>query len=122
MLVLLVEDDDDLRELLTEALVPEFEVRGCATGNEGLRRLRSEAVDVLLTDLDLPLVRGEQLVVAARGLERPVGVVVMSGSRDRLDTCRTHSDAALVKPFSVPTARAALQRAAELARRRRGAR
>jgi DNA-binding response OmpR family regulator len=121
MIVLLVEDDDDLRTLLKEALAPEFEVRLCATGGQALLILESEAVDVLLTDLDLPEISGEELVAVARGLSRPMGVVVMSGSRKRLDACRAESDAALIKPFALSTARAALRRAAELALRRRRA-
>jgi DNA-binding response OmpR family regulator len=121
MIVLLVEDDGDLRELLEQVLAPEFEVRGCATGTEALHILTSEPVDLLLTDLDLPGISGEELVAVARGRPRPMGVVVMSGSRKRLDSCRAESDAALIKPFALSTARAALRRAAELALRRRRA-
>ena len=121
MIVLLVEDDRDLRTLLAVALAPEFEVRGCVTGGEALLILKSEPVDLLLTDLDLPEISGEELVAVARGLPRPMGVVVMSGSRTRLDACRADSDAALIKPFALSTARAALRRAAELALRRRRA-
>ena len=119
MRVLVAEDDADLLGILEMALAPEFEVRPCLTGPEALHILETEPVDVLLTDLDLPGVPGEELVLVARGMPRAMGVVVMSGSRERLDRCRADSDAALVKPFPLSTARAALRRAAELALRRR---
>ena len=119
MRVLVVEDDDDLLAVLETALSPEFEVSGCGTGGEAIPILKAESPDVLLTDLDLPDLPGEELVLVARGLPRAVGVVVMSGRRDRLDRCRADTDAALIKPFALSTARAALRRAGELALRRR---
>jgi DNA-binding response OmpR family regulator len=119
MRVLVVEDDQDLLGILALALAPEFEVRGCTSGAEALAILESEPMDLLMTDLDLPEVPGEELVLVARGLPTPMGVIVMSGSRERLDRCRADTDAALIKPFPLSTARAALRRAAELTLRRR---
>jgi DNA-binding response OmpR family regulator len=110
MIVLLVEDDDDLRALLEAALPPEFQVRSCGSGPEGLKRLESERFDVLLTDLDLPVVRGEDLVERARAMS-PMGVVVMSGDPDRLESCRGLADAVVTKPFPLRAVRAALRRA-----------
>lgn len=119
MRVLVVEDDADLRDLLEVALAPEFQAQGCAMGEEALAPLASGLVDVLVTDLDLPGISGEELVCVARGLPRAIGVVVMSGSRSRLDGCRADADAALIKPFALSTVRAALRRAGERAVRRR---
>ena len=119
MRVQVVEDDEDLRVLLETALAPEFQVEGCATGEQALPALESGLIDVLITDLDLPGISGEELVCVARGLPRAMGVVVMSGSRERLDACRADADAALIKPFALSTVRAALRRAAERALRRR---
>jgi CheY-like chemotaxis protein len=66
MIVLLVEDDDDVRRVLELALASEFDLRICRTGTAGLEALRTERVDVLLTDLDLPGVSGEALAAAAK--------------------------------------------------------
>ena len=106
MIVLLVEDDADLRGML-EGMLPEFEVRACSTGSEGLDVLQTERVDVLLTDLELPGVSGEQLARVARALPRPVAVVIMSGNLARLEASRELADAVLVKPSPMAAVRAA---------------
>ena len=110
--ILLVEDDDDLRSLLARVLAEDYYVRSCGTATEGLRRLHTERVDVLLTDLGLPDLGGEYLVRAAHNTMPPVPVVVMSGDRDRLAACRDLADASLPKPCALPEVKAALQRAA----------
>ena len=110
MIVLLVEDDEDLRGML-EGMLPEFEVRSCATGSEALDVLQTERVDVLLTDLELPGVSGEVLARFARALPRAVAVVVMSGNLARLEAGRVLADAVIVKPTPMAAVRAALMRA-----------
>jgi CheY-like chemotaxis protein len=111
MIVLLVEDDEDLRRVLQIALGSEFDLRSCATGTDALHRLRTERVDVLLTDLDLPGVSGEALAEVARTLPRPVPVVAMSGDFVRLEACRRMVDAVIAKPSPLAAVRAALRRA-----------
>jgi len=113
MKLLLVEDDEDLRGMLEAILPPDFEVRACSTGSEGLDALQTERVDVLLTDLELPGVSGEVLARFARALPRPVPVVIMSGNLGRLEASRALADAVVVKPFPMAAVRAALMRAAK---------
>jgi two-component system, cell cycle response regulator CpdR len=110
--VLLVEDDDGVRAALERALQPEFEVVSSSTGGDGLRRLSAGAFDVLLTDLGLPDMAGETLAVAARRLEPAIGVVIMSGDADRLETSRGLADAALGKPCPLEVTKATLRSAA----------
>jgi CheY-like chemotaxis protein/heat shock protein HslJ len=110
MILLVVEDDGDLRELLEMALSPEFEVYSCADGAEADRHLRAERVDAVLTDLDLPLVTGEEVLRLARSLRPAVPVIVMSGDPTRLCEVRDHADAAVAKPFTLDALRAAVRR------------
>jgi DNA-binding response OmpR family regulator len=122
MIVLLVEDDDLLRRLLEVSLPPEFEVQSCSAGAEAVQKLADRDVDVLLTDLDLPEVSGEELARLARAVGRPVGVVIMSANRGRLEAARGLADAVVAKPFSCSAIRAALRcaRARQERDRRRG--
>lgn len=111
--LLLVEDDDDLRELLEMMLEQEFDVRSCASGAEALWRLRTERLDVLLTDLELPEVPGEDLAQAARKLEPSVVIVAMSGDAERLANCRMLADGLIAKPCSLEAFKRALRAALE---------
>jgi DNA-binding response OmpR family regulator len=88
MIVLLVEDDPDLRRVLEIVLENHFEVRSCATSGDALRKLRTERVDVLLIDLDLPGASGEALLHTARTLPHRLAVVGISGNPARLEANR----------------------------------
>ena len=111
MIVLLVEDDPDLRRVLEIVLEGHFEVRSCANGGDGLRKLRTERVDVLLIDLDLPGTGGEALMHAARTGPRPPAIVVMSANPARLESGRGLADAVIAKPFPLAAVTAAVRRA-----------
>ena len=65
MIVLLVEDDAELEAGAGDRARSGVRGTELRDGTDGLQRLRTERVDVLLTDLDLPGVSGEAL--AARG-------------------------------------------------------
>lgn len=53
--ILLVEDDDDTRQLLAIALGGQgYQVEEAASAHEGLERLRSGSFDLILSDYDLP--------------------------------------------------------------------
>jgi CheY-like chemotaxis protein len=53
--ILLVEDDEDTRQLLAVALEAQaYEVEQAATADEGLALLRDRGFDLVLTDYDLP--------------------------------------------------------------------
>ena len=57
--VLVVDDDFLVRESLTELLrVEGYEVEATANGQEALRRLASQAFDVVFTDINMPEVNG----------------------------------------------------------------
>ena len=59
--VLVVEDDNDIREALVEILRAEgYRVCGAADGREGLERLRSERPMLVLLDLMMPVMNGWQ--------------------------------------------------------------
>jgi len=111
MIVLLLEDDPDLRRVLEILLESQFDVRSCATSGEALRRLRTERVDVLLIDLDLPGAWAEVLLRTTRTLPYRVALVAMSGNPERLEASREVADAVIAKPFPLAAVSAALRRA-----------
>ncbi|MBI2203724.1 MAG: response regulator [Candidatus Rokubacteria bacterium] len=101
--VLLVEDADDVRKLLTLFIgVEGIEVVAVPTGREAIDAASRETFDVLLTDLRLPDIPGEILIreIVASATPRP-RVVVISGSDERQVTRATAAgaDVVLRKPF-----------------------
>jgi two-component system, OmpR family, response regulator len=100
--VLLVEDDDDNRELMGEVLeAAGFEVSSAASGAEGLAALRRSGVDVVVTDVGMPGMGGLELARAAKEIAPTVPVIVVTGWAEREDIARARGrevDAVLVKP------------------------
>lgn len=82
--VLFVEDDDLVREHLSEVL-PQHEFRSliAESGNEAMRILREERVDVLFTDVVMPDLDGIELVKQAQLLRPNIKFVLMSGYLSR---------------------------------------
>src|SRR5688500_1925054 len=61
--VLVVEDDDAMRDLLVEELAEAgYEVAAAANGREGVERVRRDPVDLVITDLRMPEVDGFDLI------------------------------------------------------------
>jgi CheY-like chemotaxis protein len=97
-LVVLVEDDAIVRMISAELLRDlHYEVAEAASGEEALAVLESAPADVLITDLNLPGMSGDELVRAARRLSPRIRVIFASGdvskaAPDRANPLRAGSD------------------------------
>jgi two-component system, OmpR family, response regulator len=100
--VLLVEDDDDNRELMAEVLESAgHEVVPAPSGARGLEALAAGRIDVVVTDVGMPGMGGLELARAAKRIAPRVPVVVVTGyaERDDITSARGREiDAVLVKP------------------------
>jgi len=100
--VLVVEDDADIRGVLAELLRRDgFEVHACAEGAPVLPTIAAVAPDVVLLDLGLPDVNGFDLLRAVRDVS-DVTVIVLSGyvsESDRVLALELGADDYVVKPF-----------------------
>jgi PAS domain S-box-containing protein len=80
--VLIVEDEAPVRTIMAEVLKSfGFTVHDAANGTEGIALFRAEPAkfDLVLLDLLMPGVNGEQTLAALRALRREVPVLMMSG-------------------------------------------
>jgi len=83
--VLIVDDDADSRDPLAEVLrLQGYEVTNAADGARAIRRLASEADDVVVLDLGLPDVGGIDVIRAARALPHGGPAVVVFTGHHRL--------------------------------------
>src|SRR6266576_6195221 len=85
---LIVEDSPMMRQLLVFALarVKNLRVTEADDGVDGLRKLASERFDLIITDINMPIMDGLKLVRKIRSDERhkdvPVIVITTEGSRE----------------------------------------
>ena len=100
--VLLVEDDDDNRELMAEVLEASgYSVLSASSGQDGLKALSEHSVDVLVTDIGMPGMGGLEVARAAKAIAPQVPVVVVTGWAERDDIANARGrdvDAVLIKP------------------------
>ncbi len=110
--VLLVEDDEDNRELMAEVLESAgYQVVTAGTGAEGLRILAESSVDVVITDVGMPGMGGLEVARAAKEIAPRVPVIVVTGYAEREDIASARGrevDAVLVKPVDPDSLTAAV--------------
>ena len=81
--VLLVEDDDDVRESLSDWLSREHEVRTVASVPEATAEIERATPEVLVVDFELPPYRGDDLLALTAERHPEVGRFMLTGSPGR---------------------------------------
>jgi len=78
--ILIVDDEVELKNILVEALASQgYETSGFTSGEDALAAFRTEAFDILLTDLMMPGMDGIALVGEALKIDPHVVAIVMTG-------------------------------------------
>ncbi len=81
--ILLADDEETLRKNLAQVLAEEgFAVIACADGTEALRKLKSNTVDAIITDLRMPGVSGMELIDHAAKLAPDASIIVITAFGD----------------------------------------
>ncbi|MFN3646495.1 MAG: response regulator transcription factor [Gemmobacter sp.] len=86
--ILLVDDDDDLREALSEQLVmtEDFDVFEAATGAEGMERAKAQHHDLIILDVGLPDTDGRELCKRMRKAGVKAPILMLTGHDSDADT------------------------------------
>jgi DNA-binding NtrC family response regulator len=107
--IYVVEDDAGVRGLLERVLGEDFRLRSFASGREALNALQASPPDVLLTDLEIPDIVGEDLAWMASHVAPRPRVVLMSGNPRRLSAAAHLAQATVSKPFDLAALRGLLE-------------
>ena len=75
-----------------------FRVSGFQNGQDAVRQLSFDKVDVVLSDINMPGMSGTELMCLVRDVWRDVGIVGMSADDRAAKKCE-NADAFLLKPF-----------------------
>ncbi len=115
--ILIIEDDDVIREALSVALERHgYQVCAAATAEEGLARLQRESFDIAITDVRLPGLGGIEFVAQARARDPELIVIVMSGeasSNEAYEALKRGASDFFAKPFRVPELEIVMRRCLE---------
>ncbi len=103
MRILLVEDEESLRETLKLNLELEnYEVVTAANGKDALKRFREQHFDLLILDVMMPEVDGFQVAEQVRLTNTDVPIIMLTAkdtSNDRIAGLRKGADDYLTKPY-----------------------
>ena len=102
--VLVIDDDDALRETLKEqfTLHDEFEITDAATASAGLKQLRSDMVDLVLLDVRLPDMDGREACKQMRKSGYRGPIIMLTAQDTEADTILGLDSGAndyIAKPF-----------------------
>jgi DNA-binding response OmpR family regulator len=106
--VLIVEDDQELREMLKTALVRrKFRVLEADNGREAIAHFKPALTDLVITDLIMPEEDGLKVIIKLREVKPSLKVIAISGGGkagpgNYLSLAKAlGADAVYSKPFSV---------------------
>ncbi|WP_169753185.1 response regulator transcription factor [Campylobacter mucosalis] len=82
--ILIVEDENDTRELMQEVLKDEFsKVITAQNGDEGLKKFKKYNPDIVLTDIAMPIMDGLDMTGAIKQISRDVPIIALSAHSEK---------------------------------------
>lgn len=104
-LLLVVEDNEDIRDYITEAFAADFEVMAATNGEQGLQIALSHVPDIIVSDIMMPVMDGialcRQLKEDVRTSHIPIILLTAKDSlQDKEQGYQIGADSYLTKPFS----------------------
>jgi PAS domain S-box-containing protein len=110
-LILVVEDNPDMRQFICETLQTEYRIATAHQGQVGLEQAIALQPDLILTDLMMPQMSGDELVRSLRTHSEldDIPIILLTAKADndlRVDLLRHGAQDYLMKPFSVAELRA----------------
>lgn len=104
--LLLVEDNEEMREFLADQLSLNFVIDACANGKEALDKLNDHNYDLIITDIMMPVMDGYEFCAAVKeDINRShIPVVFLTAKNDldsKLKALKCGGEAYIEKPFSI---------------------
>jgi two-component system response regulator PilR (NtrC family) len=112
--ILIVDDDDVIRDMLYDLFEEQHRCHMAETAEQALKWLDTETYDVVLTDISMPGLSGVELLAVLRQRQAQTPVIVISGLSDREHAQGLMQMGAfdyLVKPFRVDAVEKSVKRA-----------
>ena len=103
--ILVVDDDDHLRLVMQETLLSSgYEVEVAESGKEALEILEGQSFDLIISDLMMPGIKGNELLSEAKKRFPDIGFFLISAYgtiETAVDAMKTGAYDFITKPFSI---------------------
>ncbi len=103
-IILIVEDNSDVRNYIRELMETDYKVIEASNGEEGLSEANDEIPDLIITDVMMPEMDGFQFCKTVRNNEKTshiplVMLTAKAGFEDKIEGLESGIDAYMTKPF-----------------------
>ena len=104
--IVIAEDDDEIRGYLSEILEEDYEIRPCVNGKEALHEALKIMPELVISDVMMPLMDGNALTATLKSNPQTshIPVILLTAKNrddDKLEGLETGADAYMVKPFNM---------------------
>jgi len=102
--ILIIEDNEDVSLMLTEALTDAgYSVKSAYTGIEGINEIKKDRCDLILLDIMLPYKSGDEILKEMRGFSQKPVIVISAKDMvgTKIDLLRLGADDYITKPFDL---------------------
>jgi DNA-binding response OmpR family regulator len=105
-ILLIVEDNEGIRNYITENFEDEYEVVQASNGKEGLALALDRIPDVIISDIMMPIMDGNELLRAVKKDVRTSHIPVLlltakDGDQSKIEGYDAGADSYITKPFTV---------------------
>ncbi len=105
-IILVVEDNYDMREYLKESLDSSYIIEEAVNGEQGLRKAVKTIPDLIISDMMMPKMDGNEMTRILKNDEKTshIPIIILtarSGQENKLEGLQTGADDYLTKPFDI---------------------
>ena len=105
-IILVVEDNNDMREYIKDSLGEDYLVEEAVNGEQGIRKAEKIIPDLIISDMMMPKMDGNELTLRLKSNEKTshIPIIILtakSGQQNKLEGLQTGADDYLTKPFDI---------------------
>ncbi|SHE33033.1 hybrid sensor histidine kinase/response regulator transcription factor [Dysgonomonas macrotermitis] len=112
--ILIVEDEDEIRQYIREELSDEYKISECVNGKEALERILSEMPDLIVSDVMMPEMDG---ITLCKKVKQNINInhipvillTAKSNTEHKVEGLDIGADAYIVKPFNTSLLRSTIR-------------